>query len=184
MKNPYAIGKSVYLRAPDPEDINGNWYQWFSDPEVTQYLGDRYWPNTRELQADFFESIKNSRERLVLCICLSETDEHIGVCNLSAINWVHRHADIALIIGEKKYRNGLVAVETMSLLLNIAFNRLNLQNIRASHIATNPSTSVLLKIFGFREAGRLNKFSYFNGDYFDSIFSQISRADWANRNKR
>jgi ribosomal-protein-alanine N-acetyltransferase len=184
MKNPYSIGKSVYLRAPCLEDIDGNWYQWFSDPEVTQYLVDRFWPNTKELQEDFYESIKSSRERLVLSICLSETDEHIGVCNLSAINWVHRYADIALVIGEKKYRNGVIAVETMSLLLNIAFNRLNLQNIKASHIVTNPSTPVLLKIFGFREAGRFSKVFYFHGDYVDFVVSQLSRVDWASRNER
>ena len=183
MNNPYAIGKSIYLRAPSLEDIDGNWYQWFSDPEVTQYLGDRYWPNTKESQAVFFESIKNARDRLVLCICLIETDEHIGVCNLSAINWVHRHADVALIIGEKKYRNGAIAVETMSLLLNIAFNRLNFRNIKASHIATNPSTPILLKMFGFQEVGRFSKISYFCGKYVDSVFSQLSRLDWASRNK-
>ena len=183
MKNPYAIGKTIYLRAPSADDIQGNWYQWFSDPEVTQYLGDRFWPNTKESQAVFFESIKSTKERLVLCICLTETDEHIGVCNLSAINWVHRHADIALVIGEKNYRNGAIAVETMSLLLDIAFNRLNFKNIKASHISTNPITPVLLKMFGFREAGKFIKLSFFRGEYVDSVFSQISREDWASRNK-
>ena len=184
MKNPYAIGKSIYLRAPSADDIEGNWYQWFSDPDVTQYLGDRYWPNTKESQSAFFRSIKNSRERLVLCICLAENDEHIGVCNLSAINWVNRHADIALVIGNIKYRNGAIAVETMSLLLDIAFNRLNLLNICAGHISTNPNTPVLLKMFGFREVGRFIKRSYFRGEYVDAVFSQLNREDWASRNRR
>ena len=184
MKNPYAIGKSIYLRAPSADDIEGNWYQWFSDPEVTQYLGDRYWPNTKESQSAFFESIKSARERLVLCICLSDTDEHIGVCNLSAINWVHRYADIALVIGEKKFRNGAIAVETMSLLLDIAFNRFNLLNLKSFHMSTNPNTSMLIKMFGFREVGRFNKLCFFRGEYVDSVFAQLSREDWASRNKR
>lgn len=184
MKNQYAIGKNIYLRAPCAADIEGRWYQWFSDPEVTQYLGDRFWPNTIESQVAFYESIKNSKDRLVLCICLSETDEHIGVCNLSFINWVHRHADVALVIGEKKYRNGAIAVETMSLLLDIAFNRLNLLNLRTSHISTNPYTPLLEKMFGFREVGRFKKLSFFRGEYVDSVFSQLSRDDWADRNKR
>ncbi len=184
MKNPYVIGKSIYLRAPTSEDIDGNWYEWFSDPEVTQYLGNHFWPNTRELQANFFDSIKNTKDKLVLCICISETNEHIGMCNLSAINWVHRYADIALVIGEKKYRNGVIAVETMSLLLNIAFNRLNLENIKASHMSINTGTQALLSIFGFREVGRFSNILYFCGIYVDSVLSQISRAEWAGRNKR
>jgi len=184
MKNSYAIGKSIYLRAPSADDIEGNWYQWFSDPKVTEYLGDRYWPNSIESQSAFFESIKSARERLVLCICLSDTDEHIGVCNLSAINWVHRYADIALVIGEKKYRNGAIAIETMSLLLDIAFNRLNLQNVKASYVSANSSSSVLLRLFDFLEVGRFRKISYIRGEYVDSVISQLSREDWTSRNRR
>ena len=63
MKNPYAIGKSIYLRAPIIEDVKGDWYQWFSDPESTQYLADRYWPNTVESQMEFYEATKTSKER-------------------------------------------------------------------------------------------------------------------------
>ena len=184
MKNPYAIGKTIYLRAPSADDVEGNWYQWFSDPETTQFLGDRFWPNTIESQKAFFESINSNRERLVLCICSIETDEHVGICNLSFINWVHRHADVALVIGDKRSRNGPVAVETMTLLLDIAFNRLNLLNLRTSHISTNPHTPLLEKIFGFREVGRFKKFSYFRGEYVDSVFSQLSRDDWATRNRK
>ena len=30
MKNPYSVGKSIYLRAPEREDLDGNWYEWLS----------------------------------------------------------------------------------------------------------------------------------------------------------
>lgn len=184
MINPYAIGKSIYLRAPIESDVDGEWYQWFSDPDVTQYLGDRYWPNTVDLQMDFFESIKNTRDRMVLSICLSENDEHIGVCNLSFINWVHRHADIALVIGDKEHRSGPIAVETMSLLIDIAFNRLNLLNLKTSHSAANPYTPLLEKMFGFVEAGRFEKIYYYKGEYLDVVFSQLNRKEWLKRNCR
>lgn len=184
MINPYAIGKTIYLRAPSFEDIEGNWYQWFSDPEITQFLAERWWPNTKESQSYFYESIKNSKERLVLCICLSATDEHIGVCNLSSINWAHRYADIALVVGEKKYRNGSIAIEALSLLLDIAFNRLNLLNLRSSHLSVNPYTPVLEKLFGFREVGRFEKICHFQGSYVDFIFSQLTKEDWTVRNRK
>ncbi len=183
MINPYAIGKNIYLRAPCLSDVDGMWYQWFSDLEVTQYLGERFWPNTKESQMEFYESTKNSKDRMVLSICLKETDEHIGVCNLSFISWVHRHADIAVVIGEKEHRNGPIAIDVMTLLLEIAFNRLNLLNLRTSHSAANPYTPLLEKMFGFREAGRFKEMSYFQGEYVDAVFSQLSRLDWAKRNK-
>ena len=48
MINPYEIGNKIYLRTPTKSDLSGNWYQWFSDPETTEFLIDRWWPNSEE----------------------------------------------------------------------------------------------------------------------------------------
>src|SRR5688572_12862249 len=106
MVNPYAIGRTVYLRAPAAGDVAGRWYQWFSDPDLTQFLSERWWPNTLEAQTAFYESSRVATDRLVLAVCDVNTDEHVGICSLSAISWLHRHADIAFVIGEKSHRNG------------------------------------------------------------------------------
>lgn len=184
MTNPYSIGNKVYLRLPTDEDVSGNWYQWFSDPEITLYLGDRWWPNSIGAQRAFFESIKDSKERLVLAICDIETDVHIGVCNISSISWVHRSADVALIIADKNFRNGLYAVETLSLMLQIAFNRLNLVNLKATHMSSNPYTPLLLRMFGFTEIGRLSDYMFFKGNYVDLVISQLKVLDWKKRNMK
>lgn len=184
MNNPYSIGRSIYLRAPTVDDLQGHWHEWFSDFETTQYLGDRFWPNTPELQKEFFQSIQHSQNRLVLSIVDQKTDIHIGVCNLSAINWVHRFADIALVIGEKKYRNGQIALETCSLLLEIAFLRLNLLNLKGAFIASNPLTELIVKIFDFDIVGRDKNLFFFQGNYVDSVHVQLSREKWFARNPR
>ena len=61
MNNSYINGKNVYLRLPSLEDLDGNWYKWFSDHDVTKFLVDRYWPNNQIKQRDFFDSIVNSK---------------------------------------------------------------------------------------------------------------------------
>lgn len=184
MINPYAIGKHIYLRAPSKTDLEGAWYEWLSDPEITKFLVDRYWPNTNEMQVLFFESIKHTKDRLVLAICEKETDKHIGICSLSAINWVHRYADIAFIIGDIKFRNGVIALETTSLLLDIAFNRINLLNLRASYFDCHPHTPTLLKIFKFKEVGRFIKFLNYKSTPVDLVYAQLSKEDWISRNMR
>ena len=125
MKNPYSVGKSIYLRAPEREDLDGKWYEWLSDPEISQYLADRTWPNNKDKQKDFFESFNNKSfsERLVLAICLKENNKHIGICNLSSINYIHRYADIAFnrpTLNELDEPNpvpdeGISAIETISI---------------------------------------------------------------------
>ncbi len=182
MINPYAIGKKIYLRAPTEEDVAGNWYQWLSDPEITAFLGERWWPNTVDSQLSFYNSIKDTNNRLILAICDKETDEHIGVCNLSSISWVHRNADIAFIIGQKEFRTGVYAIETMALMLHIAFNRLNLLNLKSTHISSNPYTPLLEKMFGFTEVGRLKEYLFYKGTYADLVIAQLNRKDWAKRN--
>lgn len=184
MTNPYAIGKTVYLRAPSRADAAGRWHEWFSDPDVTEFLLDRWWPNTPDEQLKFFESIASGRDRLVLAVCRIDSDEHIGVCNLSSINWVHRSADIALVVGEPAHRQGTVAVETLGLLLGVAFNRLNLLNLRSSHVEGNPHTPALERLFGFSEVGRFKKAAFHKGSYVDVIWSQLSHDTWAERNSK
>ena len=182
MKNPYAIGKKIYLRAPEPEDIDSDWYTWFSDPETIKYLGDRNFPNTKEKQQLFLEQIKNSNTRIVLIICDKENNESIGVCNLSSISWIHRKADIALVIGNKAYRNGTTAVETITLLLKIAFQKLNLKKLLTTRSSNNDLTKAIEKVFGFKQVGCLEDISFIEGKYHNIIISQLKRENWVKRN--
>ena len=132
MYNPYMVGKQIYLRHPTEEDVQGKWHEWLSDEELTKFMTDRFWPNSKEAKLEFYKSLINNKERLVLSLINKSNNEHVGVVSLSAINWVHRYADIALAIGEKKYRKGPIVIEAFSLMLKVAFVRLNLKNVKIS----------------------------------------------------
>jgi [ribosomal protein S5]-alanine N-acetyltransferase len=182
MKNPYEIGDKIYLRSPTLEDAEGDWFQWFSDPEITMYLSDRNQPNTKEAQVAFYKSLENQKDRIVLSICRKENDKHIGVCGFSQINWFNRYADIAYIIGNKEKDSGLIIVEVMKLLLSIAFDRLGLDNLRSTHTASNQKTPVISKMFGFKEVGSMKNLVFFKGKKEDLIISQLTKQDWSARN--
>jgi len=184
MINPYEIGKTIYLRTPTKDDVSQSWYQWFSDPETTEFLTDRWWPNSVEAQESFYDQIILNKSSLVLSVCDIKTDTHLGVCSLGSINWVHRNADIALVIGDKKFKNGVVAVEIMSLLIKIAFKRLNLLNLRSIHVESHPLTSHLIKLFKFKKAGILKEYFFYNNKYVDMVITQLKRADWQKVNNK
>lgn len=182
MKNAYAIGSKIYLRAPTMEDAKGAWHEWFSDPETTKYLGDRYLPNSKEAQIEFFESLLHSKDRVVLSVCRVDNDKHIGVCGLSSINWFHGYADYTYVIGEDQPDNSLIVIEMVKLLLNVSFTRLNLSNIRSAHAGCNPVTPQIDKLFGFKIVGSLKDFVVCQGERQDLIISQLSKKEWQNRN--
>lgn len=182
MYNPYSVGTHIYLRHPTLEDVEGPWHEWLSDEETTRWLGIRYWPNTVESQREFYESSLKSKDRLILSIIDKETDKHIGVCNLSGINWLHRYCDLAIVIGDINFRKGPHMLEAVSLLLRIAFLRLNMRIVKSSFASSNEASQAIHNIFRFKEVGRLEGLLWDRGDYVDNIIAMLKREDWMARN--
>jgi [ribosomal protein S5]-alanine N-acetyltransferase len=160
----------------------GKWYEWFSDEELTKYMSDRYWPNSKESQLEFYNSLINNKSRLALSVVIKSNDEHVGVISLSGINWVHRYADIALLIGEKKYNKGPVATEAFALMLKVAFVRLNLLNVISAYCKSNKKSEALHRLFKFKQIGVYEKFLCINGVSDDMILEVLNNKLWFQRN--
>jgi RimJ/RimL family protein N-acetyltransferase len=184
MYNPYIEGKQVYLRHPTEEDVEGKWHEWFSDEVTTANLVDRFWPNSRESQKSFYQSlVSGGKDSLVLSIVDKETDKHIGVCSLGAINWVHRYSDFAVVIGEKEFRKGSYAFESLSLLLRTAFLRLNIRVVKGGYVSSNEFTRQLMKVLRFREVGVYEQLIHVNGEYHDFVLVMLDRNSWVARHR-
>jgi len=181
MYNPYMIGKNVYLRHPTEEDVLGRWHEWFSDEETCKYLGDRFWPNSKEAQLDFWKSLKD-RSRLVLSIVTIEDDKHIGVASLSSINWVHRYAELTTVIGEKEYRKGVYAIDACSMVLKIAFIRLNLRIVKGSRAKSNKAAEYIDRLFNYTVVGEYKNLMCIDGKYDDVVLVMLDKESWLKRN--
>ena len=181
MKNPYLVGKNIYMRSPEEIDIEGDWYQWFSDQDITEFLS-HYLPNSITKQKKFFDEIKNNNNKIVLSICDKKNDKHIGVCGLDSINWINRSANLSIVIGNKKYQKGSFAIEAFSLLIKCAFINLNLKNLRSYFNEKNIKSEQLHKLFKFDFVGRFKKITYVKGNYYDDIACQLSKEKWKKHN--
>ena len=181
MYNPYMVGELVYLRHPTEEDALGRWHEWFSDEETTKYLGERFWPNTKGTQLEFLKSL-GDRSRLALSVVTKEKDEHIGVVSLSCINWVHRYALVAIVIGEEEYRKGVYAIEAFSLILKVAFIRLNLRAVKGSYAKSNEASRNLHRLFKFTIVGEYKNILCIDGYYDDLVIEMLDRETWFKRN--
>ena len=183
MYNPYVSGERVYLRHPTIEDAEGPWHEWFSDESLTRWLALRSLPNSLEKQKVFLEKLEGQESRLVLSIVDIATDKHIGICNLSEINWVHRHCDIAIVMGDRDFQKGTHTLEAMSLLLRTAFLRLNMRNIISTFVETNEPSKAINKVFGFEQVGRMPKMFWDHGRYVDVVISVLDFQTWARKNR-
>jgi ribosomal-protein-alanine N-acetyltransferase len=182
LPNAYAVGQRIWLRAPTRADAEGPWHEWLSDEEVGRYLG-QWMPNTPERQVAFYEQRVESSGDIILAIIDREDNRHIGITSLSKIDWIHRYAEVALLIGDKKARDEAVfGFEAFALTIRIAFQRLNLDNIKGGYIEGQSRSEAFLKALRFREAGRMKELYKIDGRPCDQVLVQLSRADWAKRN--
>jgi RimJ/RimL family protein N-acetyltransferase len=182
MKNPYIVGKHVYLRHPSEEDALGKWHEWFSDEETTKYLSDRYWPNCLENQLEFYRSLLKDKNRLVLSIICKSDDLHIGVLSMN-INWVHHYAHVSTVFGEKKYRKMPYTLEAHQLQLKVAFFRLNLENVLSSQVASNKGALALQRAFKFKQVGVYENLLCIDGKKEDLMVGVLSRNEYLKINK-
>ena len=182
MYNPYVKGSLIYLRHPSEEDVCGRWHEWFSDHDTVHFARLHYWPNSYENQLSFYESVKNDKNRLVLSIIDKSNDKHIGVCSLSNIDWRSRHCGMSYIIGEPEYRVGNYSFECASLLIKIAFLKLNMRMIISDYVSCHEASEKIIKVLRFKEAGRVPKQCFIDGNYFDNITIYLTKEDWVERN--
>lgn len=171
------MGSKIYLRPASVKDAKGDWYKWLNDREVSRFLIDRFWPNTKEKQLDFVKnSLRSNNDRLIFSICLKKNDKHIGQCSLSSINWVHRYADIAILIGEKRFRKSLISLEAYRLLLEIAFDRFNLNNIKSAMV--NPGVEKIHQLLGFKLVGTYKDFLLIDNKKCSIKLYSMNKLTW------
>ncbi|MFC1585763.1 GNAT family N-acetyltransferase [Fibrobacterota bacterium] len=180
----YAKGKLVYFRYLTEQDAISNWHLWFNSQEVTRNLVEQYWVNTPEDQINYLKMLRESRDRLTLAIVEIETNKHIGVGGLGTIRQFHKNAEVSVIIGEKKYRDGRYVFESLALLLEIGFTRLNLHKITASALIDNVQSQELNKLLGLKKAACLKEHYFSNGYYKDVVVYEVLRKDWLKSKRR
>ncbi len=102
----------------------------------------------------------------------------IGTMGIHAIDYRHRIATTGALIGESGYWGKGYGSEAKMLLLEYAFNTLNLRKICSEVIAFNErSTKYSLKC-GYKIEGTKKLHHYAKGQYWDVIQLAVFREDW------
>ncbi|MGE3540907.1 MAG: GNAT family N-acetyltransferase [Candidatus Tectimicrobiota bacterium] len=159
----------LYLREVRPSDVTDTYYRWMNDPEVTRYLESRFTPYAREGLREYVLGKLGDRDNVFLAIILHEGERHIGNIKLGPIHWIHRYADIGLLIGEKDCWGQGYATEAIQLVVEYAFNTLNLHKLTAGCYALNAGSLHAFRKVGFLVEGTRLQHFYYDGSYIDEI---------------
>lgn len=161
----FLSGDRIYLREVRPSDVNDDYYRWMNTPEITRFLESRFYPNPIETLQEYVRDALSDRQSVFLAIVLKHGDRHIGNVKLGPINWIHRVADIGILIGEQDCWGKGYATESIRLVVDYAFRVLNLHKVTAGCYADNEGSVKAFQKVGFVIEG-VRKEHYFSNDKY------------------
>lgn len=164
-------GSLASLNLTTIKDINLI-YSWFNSKEITEKINKGYFPNTYIDQLKITKKIIKSENDIQLSVRLLSNNNIVGIVGLHKINWIHRTAEIGIIIDKENSIKG-VGTEVISLIKNHSFKKLNLRKLKAGFWSNNiPSKKIFIKN-GFKFEYKSLKEFYYKSKYIDSIHYSI-----------
>ncbi len=178
MRAPFLIGSRIYLRGIEKTDLEGDYYQWLNDQEVTRWMQNGIFPNSAESMLDYYQSVTSSRTDMLLAIITKDEERHIGNIGLSHLNQLFRSAEIGILIGDKNSWGKDYGTEAISTMAGHAFRRMNLNRVYAGAVADNIGCIKAFEKAGFIQEGISRQAYYCEGEYRDCINLSLIRNEW------
>ncbi len=179
---PFIRGKIIDLCPQKSEYVN-LYIKWKNNPKVRKYSRNVV-PRTKEQQKKRFEEIREGfRDHISLDIWHKKDKKPIGQCGLAWINWVSGWANAFLFIGEPEYWGKNIATEATELLVEYAFNELNLKKIQGGAAIENIGSWTVAKKIGFKFEGIRKHSMYVDGKFVDVKVHSLHKEDWIKSKK-
>jgi ribosomal-protein-alanine N-acetyltransferase len=174
------LESSKLILAPVTEkQIKGEEYTgWINDQEADRYTQHAIFPQSQEKLNLFFESRTTSRQILWLAILAKPEMVHIGSIDISAIDYINKTGVYNILIGNKSFRGAGLGYHASHLLINHAFQRLNLNRIQLGVHQDNLAAIALYKKLGFRQEGIMRDAMYSNGAFVNIISMSVLAAEY------
>lgn len=174
-------GIRIRLRPVEEEDLD-TLVEKADDEGISRWT-DLPHPYTREHGAHFIVLAEEERrldQSFHLAICDVDTDELLGMTALSDVDLESRNAEVGIWLAREHWGEGL-AIEAFDLLLEIAFERLDLTKLYGIALEGNEASIQLMERFGFQEEGRLRWHTKRDEDWMDKVFYGLLREEWERR---
>jgi len=168
----------VRLRGLRAEDADGPYLRWMNDPEVTRFLESRFYPATPDGLRRFLASATADGKSVPFAIVTTDGDRHIGNIKIGGIDWIHRAADVGLLIGEKDCWGKGYGTSAIRLATQYAFDVLNLRRAFAGIYAPNTGCIRAFEKAGYCREGVKRRHYFCEGEYVDGVMLGVLRDEF------
>ncbi len=173
-------GKRIRLRALefyDGEQLRN----WRNDPEIANKFFSQ--DSISSVHQDkWMEKIIERENGFEWIIELISPQTTIGTLGIENIDYRNGHAEYVRHIIDKKYRRQGYAYEAEMLMLEYAFNYLNLNKIYCKAFCDNKEVVGLHYKTGFKDVGIWKQHIFRDGEHRDVILLEVLRDEWVIKN--
>ena len=170
------IGNKLYLSPINTGDYE-QLTEWLNDINVTIYLYMKDQIITLEKEKAYLEKI--SKEKHHFALINLENDKLIGDCGLLNVDYVHRSAELGIMIGDRAYWNQGYGSDAVNLMLDYGFSLLNLNSIYILTFSFNQRAIACYKKSGFKEVGRRREAHIIGQKKYDLIIMDILAEEFS-----
>ena len=176
MMESFLNGSSIFLRPWQDEDIE-LLYKGLNDSAVRETLFT-FRPKSRYELMEEIKKDLTSDKSILLTICECNSNQAVGMTAFYRIDYVSRAAIFFLSIYDSTKWHMGYGSEATKLMVDYAFNCLNLNRIQLHVAAENPKAVSIYEKCGFIKEGTLREAMYHNDRYVDFYVMSILRSDF------
>ncbi len=155
--------------------------KWFSDPQVTQFLGRNAPVTLAEEERWFRDYARRSDEQI---FAIEVEGKHVGNLGLHRVDRVHRKADLGIVIGETGYWSRGYGTEALRTALDYGFGPLGLNKVSLEVLEDNARAIRAYVKCGFVREGLHREDVCKDGRFLNVVrMSILAREfrEWTNR---
>ena len=163
---PFLVGRTINLRLLDATDVTDEYVAWLNDPQVTRTMVAGNFPQSRDSIVRFLREMAPPHAAS-FAICDRQTDRHVGNVALRHIDWINRHAEVGILVGDRTYWRRGVAREAVTLLTRYSFETLKLRKLHTG--TTGEAAAGLFDALGWTREGLQRRHVLVGGEWCDHI---------------
>ena len=172
-------GKTIYLRLFEPDDYEKT-YLWHNNFDIQKSTCGPIRFISKEIEKNWVSSKSNNNQGdIYLAICLIENDEMIGWYSIANIDFLNRKCHCSgVVIGDKRYRDGVAYREAGDLAFQYIINELNMNRISGSCLKEHILSRADMEASYWKLEGIERQAIFKNGEYHDICHYAILREEY------
>jgi len=151
-------------------------FRWINDRDQVLFNAP-YHPVHEGQHRKWLDALEGRSDSVIFGIRRRRSGTLVGVCQLTAIDRIHRTAQLQIRIGDVRARDRGIGTEAVRQLVRFAFADQNLHRVSLHVFADNRRAIRVYEKAGFTREGRLRKAAHIDGRYVDVIAMGILRSD-------